>query len=340
MRKFLLSSEKLIGVPLVLFLFCVPLFFNAFQVNLMGKFIIFALLAISLDLVWGYAGLLSIGHAVFFGLGGYIIALSYTFQNGTPSFMKRFGIEEIPVFMQPLTNIPTAFILGLIIPAVVAALVGFFILKSRVTGVYFSLITLIMAALFQMIVINLQAYTGGFNGLMGLPRLPLFGKPFSLTTFYYIVLFVTIAVYFFAKALTRSHFGKVLMSIRENEERTGFLGYDVSNYKIVIFTISGLIAGLAGMLYVSMNGFVGPSDVGIALSMSVILWVAIGGRGTLMGAVVGAIGINYLSNSLSESFPEIWYLLVGIVMVLVVMFLPDGVYGSFKKWLESRNASA
>lgn len=330
----LLNAEKIIGLPLVLFLVIYPIFSNAFQVGIMGKFIVFVIFAIALDLVWGYTGLLSIGHAVFFGLGGYLLALSYTFQRGVPTFMTRFNMEEIPAFMTPLKSIPIAFLLGLIIPAVLAAVLGFFIFKSRVTGVYFSLITLVLATLFELLVNNLQAYTGGFNGLMGLPMFPIFGEPLSLSTFYYVILAIAITVYLFSKWITTSHLGKVVTAVRENEGRLRFLSYKPEYFKIFIYTISGFLSGLAGMLYVSINGYVGPSDVGVALSTSVILWIAIGGRGKLMGAVIGALGINFVSNTLSEQYPDIWQLIVGIVMVLVVLFLPDGVYGAFSKWVE------
>jgi len=172
----LLTTEKIIGAPLIIFLALFPLFSSGFHVGLMGKFIVFVIFAISLDLIWGYTGLLSIGHAVFFGLGGYVLALSFTFQKGVPAFMERFDMHEIPLFMKPLTSIPIAFVLGLVIPFLVAGIIGFFIFKSKVSGVYFSLITLVLASLFEMLIINLQAYTGGYNGLMGLPRLPIGGE--------------------------------------------------------------------------------------------------------------------------------------------------------------------
>jgi len=336
----LLTTEKIIGAPLIIFLALFPLFSSGFHVGLMGKFIVFVIFAISLDLIWGYTGLLSIGHAVFFGLGGYVLALSFTFQKGVPAFMERFDMHEIPLFMKPLTSIPIAFVLGLVIPFLVAGIIGFFIFKSKVSGVYFSLITLVLASLFEMLIINLQAYTGGYNGLMGLPRLPIGGKPLSLTAFYYLIFGITILVYFFARWLTHSHFGKVIRAIRENEDRISFFSYDPAIFKIFIYMISGFLSGLAGMLYVSMNGFVGPGDLGLSLSLMVILWVAIGGRGRLMGAVIGALLINWLANSLSESYPDIWQLFVGLVMVAVVIFLPDGVYGTLDKWLINKKKKA
>ncbi|GGF94230.1 urea ABC transporter permease subunit UrtC [Paenibacillus abyssi] len=324
------ATNNAFGVLLVLFLALFPMFSSDFRLELMGKFIVFIIFAIAMDLVWGYAGLLSLGHAVFFGLGGYMLAISYSLQNGVPSFMTRFDITEIPTLMKPLQSIPAALLIGLILPSILAGIIGFFIFKSKVSGVYFSLITLALAKLFEMLVVNLQMYTGGFNGLMGLPRFPIFGEPMSLTAYYYMVLIITVLVYLFARWLTNSHFGKILKSIRENESRISFFSYNASNYKIFIFIISGFLSGLAGMLYVPINGFFSPLDVGLNMSTMVILWLAIGGRGTLMGAAVGTLIINWMSNLLSEQYPELWQLFIGVIIVMVVLFFPDGIYGTLK----------
>lgn len=328
-----LGLEGITGIVLVSFLVLFPLFGSVFRIELMGKFIVFIIFAIAIDLVWGYTGLLSLGHAVFFGIGGYIIALSYTFQNGVPMFMTRFGIEEFPLFYLPLLNTTVATILGLLIPALLAAIVGYFIFKSKVSGVYFAIITLALAKLMSMLVINLQAYTGGSNGLMGLPRPPILGETMSLTTYYYFVLLIAVCVYLFARWLTRSHFGKVIRATRENEGRISFLSYNPANFKIFMFTISGFLCGLAGMLYVPINGFISPEEVGVGLSTMLVLWLAIGGRGTLMGAAIGVLVINWAGTFLSEAFPSIWQLFIGLLMVLIVMFLPDGLYGTLEKKL-------
>jgi urea transport system permease protein len=315
-----------------LFLLAFPLLASEFRVELMGKFIVFILFAFSLNLIWGYTGLLSLGHAVFFGMGGYLLALSYSLQAGVPAFMARFNITEIPLVMKPLQSIPVALLLGLAIPALLAGLIGFFVFKSRVSGVYFSIITLALAKLFEMLVVNLQAYTGGFNGLMGLPRFPVNGEPLSLTAYYYVALAVTLLAFLFTRWLTHSHFGKVIKSIREDESRIRFFSYNPANYKIFVFTVSGLLAGLAGMLYVPMNGFISPQDTGIAMSTSLVIWLAIGGRGTLLGPVVGVLIVNWMSNLLSEQYPTLWQLILGFVMVLVVLFLPKGIYGTLEDW--------
>lgn len=328
--------ERRIGVLILAFLAAFPLFASDFRVELMGKFIVFIIFALALDLVWGYTGLLSLGHAVFFGLGGYMLALSYVLQSGVPQFMTRFGINQIPTFMKPLLSTPVAFVLGLVLPGLLAAVIGFFIFKSKVSGVYFSIITLALAQLFELLVINLQAYTGGFNGLMGLPRFPVFGKPLELTTYYYLILTIAVAVYFLTRWLINSHFGKTVQAVRENENRIRFFSYNPANYKIFIYTVSGFLSGLAGMLYGPINGFISPQDIGIGMSTLLVVWLAIGGRGTLMGAVVGTLIINWLSDLLSEQYPEFWQLLIGSVIVLIVLFLPDGVYGTLLKWWKNR----
>jgi urea transport system permease protein len=325
-------TGSLVLVLLILF----PLFASEFQIGLMGKFIVFILFALALDLIWGYTGMLSLGHAVFFGLGGYMLALSYTFQKGVPSFMTRFGFQDIPTFMKPLESIPVAFILGLLLPALLAGFIGYFIFKSNVSGAYFAIITLALAKLFEMLVINLQAYTGGFNGLMGLPRFPIFGEPLSLTAYYYLVLIVVVIIYGVAHWITNSHFGKVLQSIRENEHRIRFFSYNPVHFKVFIFTISGCLSGLAGMLYVPINGYISPQEIGIGLSTMVVVWLAIGGRGYLMGAVVGVLTVNWLSNYLSELYPTLWQLFFGGVLIVIVLFLPEGLVGSLFKWWENK----
>ncbi|EXX86401.1 urea ABC transporter permease [Paenibacillus darwinianus] len=328
-------NETFAALALV-FLAVFPMFASEFRVELMGKFIVFILFAFSLNLIWGYTGLLSLGHAVFFGLGGYVLALSYSLQDGVPSFMARFNIEEIPLLMRPLLSTPLALLLGLLIPALLAGLIGYFVFKSRVSGVYFSIITLALAKLFEMLIVNMQAYTGGFNGLMGLPRFPVGGEPMDLVPYYYLVLAVTAAAFLFTRWLTHSHFGKVIKSIREDESRIRFLSYNPANYKIFVFAVSGLLAGLAGMLYVPMNGFISPQDSGIAMSTSLVIWLAIGGRGTLMGPIVGVLIVNWLSNLLSEQYPTLWQLILGGVMVLIVLYLPGGIYGAVESWWKDR----
>lgn len=322
-----LPANRYIDIALFLFLGLFPLLFTPFRTELMGKTIVFILFALSLDLVWGYTGLMSFGHAVLFGLGGYILALSFTFSKGVPDFMQRFGITEIPVFFRPLLDSNVAFLLGLVIPGLFAAFLGYFIFSSKVSGIFFSLITLALSQICSTFLSNQQKYTNGSNGLGGLPRMLLFNVRLNLQQVYYIALAICIVVYLLCLFLGRSRFGKILQSIRENEPRLAFLGYKPARYKIAVYTISGMLAGLAGMLYIPMNSFISPNDVGIALSTSVLIWVAVGGRGNLTGAIAGTILVNWLQILLSEKFSDVWTLVLGILILLIVFVIPQGLVG-------------
>lgn len=326
-----IGVERYIDVAVLIFLLIFPLLFSPFRTELMGKFIVYILFALSLDLLWGYTGLMSMGHAVLFGIGGYILALSFSVSQGVPSFMSRFGITKLPVFFLPLTNSGVAFILGLIIPGIVAAFLGYFIFSSKVNGVFFSLITLALAQIFETFISNQQKYTNGFNGIGGLPRKLILNTNLSLNQLYYIILGVVALVFLFCLWLTHSRFGKILQAIRENENRLTFLGYKPAAFKIVIYTISGMLAGLAGMLYIPVNSFISPTDVGLTFSTVVLVWVAVGGRGNLTGAVVGTLIINWLLTLLSEKISDYWMLLLGVIVLVIVFFVPTGIIGKLRE---------
>ncbi len=328
------GMERYVDLGVLLFLLLFPLIFSPFRTELMGKFIVFIIFALSLDLLWGYTGLMSMGHAVLFGLGGYTLAISYSMEKagGVPDFMARFGITEIPALFLPLTNTGTAFLLGLLLPGLLAGLIGYFIFSSKVSGVFFSLITLALAQIFEVFIANQQRYTNGFNGIGSLPRKILFDRTLSLNQVYYGVLIIAVLVYFLCLWLVSGRFGKVLQSIRENESRLKFLGYKPSSYKIAIYVISGMLAGLAGMLYLPMNAFISPGDTGLTFSTAVLVWVAVGGRGNLTGAIVGTLVINWLQVLLSEAISDYWLLVLGIIVLVIVYFVPPGIIGKLKEW--------
>ncbi len=328
------GMERYVDLGVLLFLLLFPLLFSPFRTELMGKFIVFIIFALSLDLLWGYTGLMSMGHAVLFGLGGYTLAISYSMEKagGVPDFMARFGITEIPALFLPLTNTGTAFLLGLLLPGLLAGLLGYFIFSSKVSGVFFSLITLALAQIFEVFIANQQRYTNGFNGIGSLPRKILFDRTLSLNQVYYAVLIIAVLVYFLCLWLVSGRFGKVLQSIRENESRLKFLGYKPSSYKIAVYIISGMLAGLAGMLYLPMNAFISPGDTGLTFSTAVLVWVAVGGRGNLTGAIVGTLVINWLQVLLSEAISDYWLLVLGIIVLVIVYFVPPGIIGKLKEW--------
>lgn len=324
-----LPVNRYLDVIILIFLAVFPLMAEEFRVEMMGRYICYAIFALSLDLLWGYTGLLSLGHAVLFGMGGYLIGLSYQIQNGVvPAFMQREGITEIPWFYLPLQDPIVAAILGVIVPALFAALIGYFVFSSKIKGVFFTIITLALAQIFKDFIINVQKYTNGFNGLQSIKRFAINGSdPLSKTAYYYVILAVGVLVFLFCLWLTKSRVGKVCTSVRENEARLGFLGYNAGAFKILIYTISGAIAGLAGVLYAPATSTITTEDIGVAASTMVVIWVAVGGRGNLTGAVFGALLINWAQSLLSEHFSSVWQLIIGVFLLVVIYFIPNGIIG-------------
>lgn len=319
---------------LVLALF--PLAGSAFYTQLLTKYMVFLIFAWSLDLLWGYAGLLDLGHAVLFGMGGYAMALCLSAQQGIPDFMLRGGVTQLPLWMKLLTNPAVAVTAGILVPSLLAWLLGVFLFRSRVGGVFFAVITLALAQVFNLFIQSQSGFTGGFNGIGGLPGLSLFNQPLDLEQSYYFIFFAVLLVYAFCLALTRSRFGMILRGIRENETRLEFLGCDKASFKAAVFAISGALAGLAGVLYVPVNGMIAPNDVGVEFSTAAVVWLAIGGRGSLTGAAAGALLVNILGNALSEQFGAIWQLLLGAAMILTIFFMPRGIVGTLMHASENR----
>lgn len=322
-----IKINRWIDLGVLLFLLVFPLFTQTFRVEMMGRFIAYVIFAISLDLLWGYTGLMSLGHAVFFGMGGYAVALCYSLQDGVPSFMTREGLTAIPSFLVPLETPAAAVIIGLILPMLFALLLGYFLFRSKVNGVFFAIITLALAQIFKDFVINQQKYTNGFNGLQGIPRFPVHGVQMTKIQYYYVILAAAVLVYLFCLWLTKSRFGKIIVSIRENEARLGFFGYKPSDFKIAVYVISGFIAGLAGILYTPMTNGITPENISVTASTAVLIWLAVGGRGNLTGAIVGTLVINWAQSLLSENFADYWQLILGVVLLLIVFFAPNGIIG-------------
>lgn len=325
-----IGINRYIDIVLVIFLLVFPLFVKAFRVEMMGRYICYAIFAMSLDLLWGYTGLLSLGHAVLFGLGGYAIGICYQIQNGVvPAFMLREGVTQVPALYTVLEHPIAAAAVGVLLPAAVACILGFFMFQSKIKGVFFTIITLALAQIFNDFIINLQRYTNGFNGLQSIKRFAINGgDPLSKITYYYIILAIAILVFLFCLWLSKSRVGKVAVSIRENESRLGFFGYSAVSYKILIFTISGAIAGLAGVLYAPATSSITTEDIGVAASTMVVIWVAVGGRGNLTGAVVGALAVNWAQSILSEHFSSVWQLIIGILLFVIIYFIPNGLVGT------------
>jgi urea transport system permease protein len=317
---------------ILLLLIILPFILGEFQTALMAKLLLFGILGISLDLVWGFTGILSFAHGVFFTLGGYAMAYylklnlsstANTYGGELPDFMVWNGLKELPWFIAPLRFFPVAAIATIAVPAAFAYIIGWFIFRSKVSGVYITIITLAIASALTTFFVSQQAFTGGTNGITDISRLSFFGTDIPLIGLYYIILGFTTLVLVGSWLLTQSNFGLILRSIKENEQRISYLGYDVASFKIFVWTLSAGIAGLAGGLFVPLNRFISPVYLAVAFGTQVVIWVAIGGRGTLIGPIIAAILLGQVQNY-AERITQDWQLIVGILLLVVVLFVPDG----------------
>lgn len=330
--------NRYIDVVILIFLLIFPLLVKEFRVEMMSRYLCYVIFALSLDLLWGYTGLLSLGHAILFGMGGYMIGICYQIQNGVPSFMTREGLTEIPWFYLPLKNPIMASAIGIILPALFAWILGSFIFSSKIKGVFFTIITLALAQIFKDFIITVQKYTNGFNGLQGIKRFAINGgEALDKIPYYYLVLAITVLVFLFCLWLSKSRVGKIATSIRENESRLGFFGYNASRFKVLIFAISGALAGMAGVLYAPATSAITTEDIGIAASTAVVVWITVGGRGNLTGAVLGTLLINWAQSLLSEHFASYWQLILGAVLLIIIFFIPNGIIGQL---LEAQHKAA
>ena len=295
----------IIGAISFVIMAILPLILGEFQISLFSKLLLYGALAISLDLVWGFTGILSFAHGVFFTLGGYAMAyylkLNLSAEGNTygvdlPDFMVWNGLTELPWFIAPLKYFPLAAIAMVLVPAGFAYLIGWFIFRSKVSGVYITIITLAISSALTTFFISQQAYTGGTNGITDVSRLSIFGLDIPLNGLYWMILLFTTFVLIASWWLTQSNFGLILRSIKENENRISYLGYDVANFKIFIWTLSAGIAGIAGGLFVPLNRFISPVYLTVAFGTQVVIWGAIGGRATLIGPVIAAILLGQIQN--------------------------------------------
>jgi urea transport system permease protein len=312
---------------------------NDFLLNKAARYLVFGILAMSLSLSWGYAGILNLGQAMSFGLGSYALAMALklktvpiqTGSSGLPDFMAWNNVETLPWFWEPFHSLAFALFAGMAIPAAVAAALGWFMFRGRVTGVYVAIITLATMVVINLVIIDQQRYTGGFNGLTDLAQLEVFGISFDAygrSTYYLVACCVTAAM-LIAFAFTKSRAGLIIQAIRDHESRVRYFGYDVAVYQIFSFALSAAIAGLAGMLYTVVMEFASPTFLGVQLSLSVVVWCAVGGRQSLVGAFLGAVLVAGMQGALSESaaFVETWTLVMGGLFILVVILLPKGLAG-------------
>lgn len=330
-----------IAIALVLIL-VVPLLLSGFRLGLLGRFLALAIVALGIDLIWGYTGLLSLGHGIFFALGGYAFAMFLQLQGlpdeTLPEFFGLYGVYDLPWFWQPFYSFPFTLLAIVLIPTVIAGLLGYLVFRNRIRGVYFSILTQAALVVFFNFFNGQQKLINGTNGLKTSTS-QMFGQVVGgdrMQFIFYCLTVVLLALcYGLCRWLTSGRFGRMLIAIRDDENRVRFSGYDPTAFKVLVFAVSGGIAGIAGALYTVQSGIVSPQYMDIAFSIEMVIWVAVGGRATLIGAILGALAVNWGRALLSEEYPEIWLFFQGTLFLLVVTVLPDGIVG----WLRNRAAN-
>ena len=318
-----------------------------YVVALIGKYLCFAILAVALDLVWGYCGILSLGHGAFFALGGYAMGMYLMRQIGTrgvyadpilPDFMVFLNWKELPITWWGFQSFPFAMLMVLLVPGVLAFCFGWLAFRSRVTGVYLSIITQAMTYALLLAFFRNDMGFGGNNGLTDFKDILGFNVQSDATrvALFSITALLLAGSILLARFLVTSKFGKVIVAIRDAESRARFMGYRVENYKLVVWTISAMMAGVAGALYVPQVGIINPSEFSTANSIEAVIWVAVGGRGTIVGAALGAVLVNYGKTFFTGALPEYWLFALGLLFVLVTIFLPKGILGLIEKMRRER----
>jgi urea transport system permease protein len=322
-----------------------------YAVSLAGKYLCFAMLAVAVDLVWGFAGILSLGHAAFFALGGYAMGMYLMRQIGTrgvygnailPDFMVFLNYKELPWYWHGFDNPAFAIVMVLLVPGILALVFGWLAFRSRVTGVYLSIITQALTYALLLAFFRNDMGLGGNNGLTDFKDM--FGIPLQLDGTRDGLLMATAiflaAQLLIARYVVTSRFGKVLIAVRDAESRTRFLGYRPEAYKLFVFVLSAVMAGIGGALYVPQVGIINPGEFAPANSIEAVIWVAVGGRGTLAGAVLGAVLVNFGKTLFTSALPELWLFALGALFILVTLLLPGGILGLLPQRTESRIPAA
>jgi urea transport system permease protein len=321
-----------------------------YAMSLMGKYLCYALLALALDLVWGYCGILSLGHGAFFALGGYAMGMYLMRQIGSrgvygdpvlPDFMVFLNWKELPWFWHGMDMFWFAMLMVLVVPGLLAFIFGWFAFRSRVNGVYLSIITQAMTYALMLAFFRNDMGFGGNNGLTDYKDILGFSVQADGTR---AVLFALSAILLslcllLASAITRSKFGKVLVGVRDAESRVRFLGFRVENIKLFTFVVSAMMAGIAGALFVPQVGIINPGEFAPANSIEVVVWTAVGGRGTLIGPIIGAVLVNGGKSFFTGAFPEFWLYALGALFICVTLFMPKGIVGTVQGMLASRRAA-
>jgi urea transport system permease protein len=327
------SGPAAFAVVAVLLLLVAPAVLSPFRLGLLAKYLCFAIVAVGIGLAWGRGGMLTLGQGVFFGLGGYAMGMYLKLHEagsgGLPDFMVWSGVEKLPLLWKPFGNPVVALLAVFVAPVAVAVVLGVLVFRQRVRGAYFAVLSQALAAAFVILLVGQQGLTGGTNGLTNIQTFFGFDLYSERTQrgLYLVVALVLGAVYLLARQVARSRFGQLLVAVRDGEDRVRFLGYDPTVVKTITYAGSAAMAGLAGALFVPVVGIISPAQLGIVPSLEMLIGVAIGGRFSLIGAVVGAVGVNYAKSNLSEAFPSGWLYLQGALFIAVMLWAPRGLAG-------------
>jgi urea transport system permease protein len=343
---------ELIGIAAVavLILVVLPLALDSFRLNLVGKYLTYAFVALGLVLCRGYTGILSLGQGVFFGLGGYCMAMFLKLEAssvantkiqstpGIPDFMDWNQLTELPFFWVPFKSLPFTLVAIMAVPALLAFILSFAMFKRRVGGVYFAIITQALAAVLTILIVGQQGYTGGINGITDLRTLH--GWDIRTDHAKFILYFVEVALIFgcilLAQFVRLTKLGRILVAMREQEDRVRFSGYSVANFKIFAFCMAAIFAAIGGAMFTLEVGFMSPSFVGIVPSIEMVIYTAVGGRVSIFGAVYGTLLVNFAKTSLSESFPQLWLFGLGALFIAVVLAFPNGLSGIWQDYVQPR----
>ncbi|CCD89751.1 Putative branched-chain amino acid ABC transporter, permease protein [Bradyrhizobium sp. ORS 285] len=349
--RFFNRSELIGFVSLLLLLVIIlPLALDIFRLNLVAKYLTYAFVAIGLVLCWGYGGILSLGQGVFFGLGGYCMAMFLKLEAssvantkiqstpGIPDFMDWNQLTALPFFWKPFQSFPFALAAIILVPAIFAFIIGAAMFKRRVGGVYFAIITQAIAAIMTILIVGQQGYTGGINGITDLRTL----HGWDIRTdhakyiLYFVEVFFLFAAILVAQFIRLTKLGRILVAMREQEDRVRFSGYSVANFKIFAFCAAAVFAAVGGALFTLEVGFMSPSFVGIVPSIEMVIYTAVGGRLSIFGAVYGSLLVNFAKTSLSETFPQLWLFGLGALFIAVVLAFPNGLAGIWGDYVQPR----
>lgn len=328
-----MPPRAIAGVAVLIAAAAAPVVLPPYELSLLGRFLAYAILALGISLIWGTGGVLSLGQGLFFAIGGYALAMHLKLATLTggdiPDFMQWSGLSALPWWWVPFRSPAFAIAAVLIAPAAVAALLAYLVFRRRIGGAYFAIITQALTLAASTLVISQQAFTGGFNGLTNFEDvfgIPL-GDPHTQLALYWVTVGVLAAAFAGMSWLRETHFGKLLLAMRDGENRVRFLGYNPLPFKVAAFAIAAFLAGISGALVALHIGVISPAMFGVVPSIEMVVWVAVGGRASLIGAIAGTLLVNFAKDWISSMFPELWLYVMGLLFVVVVTIAPRGIVG-------------